>query len=249
MLEQIKLLSSRRAYEFRADDLRLSLMSLKPMQEQIQHLFQFQTSAMGTPVATFGDVPITYPPGFVFNMGTWITQDTRVVPIRLLHFEQRRIVIDVSGPSSTIDAIYEQLLRFLSVVQSPDGSPIIGEPERILEYSVISAQFPFPVEVLIAPSLRKLFNGVLRMNAQTNNTAIVPTIVVQNQMVGQEITKIAAPEDSFAFTIGPRVGTKPEDNMYLSCAPLDSEAHLSFLNELEADFNRVAIAMRASNAD
>lgn len=237
MLEQIKLLSSRRAYEFRADDLRLSTMSLKPMQDQIQQLFQFQTCAMGTPVATFGEVPITYPPGLVFNMGTWITQDTRVVPIRLLHFEQRRIVIDVSGPSSTIDGIYEQLLHFLSVVQTPDGSPVIGEPERVLNYSVISTQFPFPLEVLMAPSLRKLFNKAVRTHTQADNSALVPTLVVQNQLVGQEITKLAAPEDSFAFTIGPRVGTKPEDNVYLSCAPLDSEAHLSFLNELEADFH------------
>src|SRR5947209_3127631 len=109
MLEQIKLLSSRRAYEFRPDDLRLSVLSVKPVQEQITQLFQFQTSIMGTPMATFGDVPVTYPPGFVFDMGVWISQNKQVIPIRFLHFEQRRIVIDVAGPSFAITAIFDQL--------------------------------------------------------------------------------------------------------------------------------------------
>src|SRR5229473_6611130 len=113
MLEHVKLLSSRRAYEFRTDNLRLSMLSIKPVQEQIQQLFQFQASVMGTPMATFGDVPIAYPPGFVFDMGVWISQqDKQLIPIRLLHFEQRRIVIDVTGPSSAITAIFEQLLHF-----------------------------------------------------------------------------------------------------------------------------------------
>lgn len=237
MLEQIKLLSSRRAYEFRSDDLRLSTMSLKPIQDQIQQLFQFQSSAMGTPMATFGDVPITYPPGFVFDMGIWITQDTHVVPIRLLHFEQRRIVIDVAGPSSAITGIYEQLRRFLSTVQTPDGSPIIGEPERVLEYSVMNVQFPFSLEVLFAPSLRKLVNKVIDGTSNADDLAFTPTLAIQKQAVGQEITKVAAPEESAAFTLGPRIGTKPEDHIYLSCAPLDSEAHLGFLNELEADLH------------
>ena len=96
MLEQVKLLASRRAYEFRPDDLRLSTLSIKPVQEQIQRLFQFQTAVMGSPMPTFGEVPATYPPGFVFNMGTWIAEDKQIIPIRLLHFEQRQIVIDVA---------------------------------------------------------------------------------------------------------------------------------------------------------
>src|SRR2546426_8674141 len=126
MLEQVKLLTSRRAYEFRPDDLRLSTLSIKPMQEQIQQLFQFQTSAMGSPMATFGDVPATYPPGFVFDMGVWISEDKQIIPIRFLHFEQRRIVIDVAGPSSAITAIFGQLRQFLAEIQVSYGSPIVG---------------------------------------------------------------------------------------------------------------------------
>src|SRR6266496_6255475 len=234
MLEQVKLLASRRAYEFRPDDLRLSTLSIKPVQEQIQRLFQFQTAVMGSPMPTFGEVPATYPPGFVFNMGTWISEDKQIIPIRLLHFEQRRIVIDVAGPSVAITTIYEHLRHFLSELQAPDGSPIVGEPEQILEHSVISAQFPFSIDTIFTPPLRKLFTRALNANASGEELALVSTIVTQKHPAGQEITRLANPEESYALTLGLRVGTKPEEHIYLSGAPLDSEAHLSYLNELEA---------------
>lgn len=232
MLKQVKLLASRRAYEFRPDDLRLSTLSIKPVQEQVQRLFQFQTAVMGSPMPTFGEVPATYPPGFVFNMGIWISEDKQIIPIRLLHFEQRRIVIDVAGSSSTITAIYEHLRHFLSELQAPDGSPIVGEPERVLDHTVVSAQFPFSMDAVFAPPLRKLFTRVLNVNSE--DLALVSTIVTQKHPTGEEITRLANPEESYTLTLGPRTGTRPEEHIYLSSAPLDSEAHLSYLSELEA---------------
>jgi hypothetical protein len=233
MLEQVKLLSSRRAYEYRPDDLRLSTLSIKPVQEQIQRLFQFQSAVMGSPMPTFGEVPVTYPPGFVFNMGMWISEDKQIIPIRLLHFEQRRIVIDVAGPSSAIVAIFEHLLHFLSELQAPDGSFIVGESERILDQTVISAQFPFSMDAIFAPPLRNLFMRALDVNSSNEEFALVSTIVMQKHPEGQELSRPANPEESYTLTLGQRAGTKPEEHIYLSSAPLDSEAHLIYLSELE----------------
>jgi hypothetical protein len=234
MLQQVKLLSSRRAYEFRPDDLRLSALSIKPMQQQITQLFQFQMAVMGTPMATFGEVPATYPPGFVFDMGMWISQEQQVIPIRFLHFEQRRIVVDVAGPSSAITAIFERLQHFLSQLRASDGSPVVGSPERVLDHTVISAQFPFPLEAMIAPPLRKLFAGVMGTNTDSGEIALLSTFVLQKHPTEQTIAEVASPEESNTITFVPRAGTRPEEHIYLSSAPLDSEAHLSYLNELEA---------------
>jgi hypothetical protein len=234
MFEQVKLLASQRAYEFRPDDLRLSTLSTKPVQEQIQQLFQFQVSIMGQPMATFGEVPASYPPGFVYNEGVWFFQENQLVPIRFLHFEQSRIVIDVAGPSSAITAIFEQLRQFLSRLQAADGSPIIGEPERVLDHTVISAQFSFSREAIFAQPLRKLFAGDISANASSEELALVPTIILQKHTIGQKIAKTAVPEDSHAFTFGPRIGTRPEERIYFSSAPLDSDAHLAYLTELDA---------------
>lgn len=232
MLEQIKLITSRRAYEFRTDSLRLSTLSIKPIQEQIMHIFQFQTSVMAQPMATFGDVPASYPPGFVFNMGVWISPETQVIPIRFLHFEQNRIVIDVAGPSSAITEIFEQLKHFLSGLQTPDGSQVVGEPERILDYTIISAQFSFALGALFSPTLRNLFSKIRDTEASTQELALTSTIVIQNSP-SKQAAKTASPEESNAFTFGLRAGTRPEEHIYFSCAPLNSESHLQYLYELE----------------
>jgi len=139
----------------------------------------------------------------------------------------------VAGPSFAITTIFERLRHFLSELQAPDGSPIVGEPERVLDHTIISAQFPFPLEAMFAPPLRKLFAGVIGTNARSEELALMSTIVMQKHPIGQEIARLASPEDSYAFTFGPRAGTRPEEHVYLSSAPLDSEAHLSYLNELE----------------
>jgi hypothetical protein len=234
MLEEIKILSSRRAYEFRLDDLRLTTLSIKPMQEQIQQLFQFQSSAMGTPMQTFGEVPITYPPGFVFNMGWWISQEQQIVPIRFLHFEQRRIVIDIAGPSSFIDAIAERLFLFLSDLRAADGSPVVGKIEQVLNYSEISVRFSFSLDTLFAPAVRKLFAKITNEKIDGKEVVPVPALVLQELANGQVYSGVVNASDPYSFTLAIRAGTQPQDHIYFSAAPLDSDAHLAYLNELDA---------------
>ena len=237
MLEQIKILSSRRAYEFRQDDLRLSVLSTKPVQQQFQELFHFQASAMGSPSPTFGDVPATYPPGYVFDMGVWVSADEKLVPIRFLHFEQRRIVIDVAGPSSAIAGIFERVKDFFAELYAPDGSPVIGEPERILDYSEITARYPFSPETLIAEPFRKILKGMLPESSDTSKV-MIPTFSAQFYSLDQELASIPSANDVRALTFALRAGTRPDQHIYFSSAPLDSETHLNYLNELEAAFTK-----------
>ena len=235
MLEQIKVLTSRRAYEFRMDDLRLSALSTKPVQEQVQQLFQFQAAIMGTPSNTFGDVPVTYPPGFVFDMGAWISpEDQQLVPIRFLHFEQRRIVIDVAGASSALAPIFERLHMFFSELHAPDGSPVIGEPERVLDYSEITAQYPFSLATLIAPPFQELLNATFNKGSkkEQRERMMVPTFSVQYSPTHQELAALPSASNVHALTFAQRAGTRPEECIYFSGAPLDSDTHLQYLNKL-----------------
>jgi hypothetical protein len=233
MPEQMKIITSRRAYEFHADDLRLSMLSIKPVQDQIQQVFQFQASAMGTPFPTFGDVTATIPPGLVFNVGVWVSPDEQLVPIRFLNFEQYRIVIDVAGPSSAISGIFEHLQRFLAPLRSPDGSPLIGEPERIRDYSEIAAKYPFPLDAMFAQPLRKLFNSQTGVSS-SKDLVLIPALAIQAFPSGQALPAVPGANTPNAFTFTMRSGTKPDDQIYFSAAPLDSEAHLIYLNKLEA---------------
>ncbi len=234
MVEQVKILTSRRAYEFHPDNIRLSTLSIKPIQEQLQNLFQFQTSVMASPMATFGEVPATYPPGLVFDMGVWLTQDEQVVPIRFIHFEQRRIVIDVAGPSSVISSIYERLRNFLSQLQAADGTPVIDEPERVLEYSEISARLSFSLDAIFSPSIRKLFAEVITKDANEKEVVPIPILIIQALSRRQEYAGVVNANDPYSFSLSLRSGSRPGEQVYFSSAPLGSEAHLNYLNKLEA---------------
>ena len=234
MLEQVKLLASRRAYEFSPDALRLTTLSIQLVQQQVQQLFGFQSSIVGSPIPTFGVVPATYPPGVVFNLGVWIYHEEQIVPIRFIHFEQNRIVIDVAGPSTAIDEIAERLFHFLSSIRAADGTPVVGEPERILDYSEITAHFSQPLDVLFPKPLRRLLSKVMRVDVDDKSKVILPTIAVQAFPRDEVVAATPSANDAHAFTLALRSGTRPDEHIYYSGAPLDSEAHLSYLNELEA---------------
>lgn len=228
MLEDVKFLTGRRAYEFRIDDLRLSTICSKPVQDAIQALFSFQSATIATPMPTFGEVPLTIPPGIVFNTGIWKSPENEFAPIRFLHFEQRRMVIDVAGSSHALTSIYEQLHHLLTGIQTVDGSPLIGRPERVLDFSEISAQFPFSLDVIISRPLRELFSRLAK------ESFLIPTLVTQSFPAGQQLPGTAIAGDYRSFTLAPRVNTRPEEHIYFSGAPLDSEAHLAYLTELDA---------------
>ena len=232
MLEQVKILTSRKAYEFRIDDIRLSMLSTKPIQEQLQQLLHFQSSTIGTPMPTFGEVPVTYPPGLVFNMGTWFSPDGQIVPIRFLHFEQRRIVIDVAGTSSAIDAIYEIVREYLSRLHATDGSSIIGELERMLDYSEITAHFPFPVNSFLPQPLQQVY-AEYGHHSDDNHLVQIPTLIMQSHSSIQDFKGVDV-NSNLAFTFTLRAGTRVSELIYFSAAPLNSDLHLAYLTKLES---------------
>ncbi len=119
MLEQVKILTSRRAYEFEADAIRLSMVSIQPIQQQIQQLFRFQSSVIGSPMATFGVVPLTYPPGIVFNLGAWVHQEKYIVPIRFLHFEQNPLSESPNVLLTTLRLPLDFHIRWILFFQNP----------------------------------------------------------------------------------------------------------------------------------
>lgn len=235
MAQNLKLITSRRAYEFRMDDLRLSVLCLPEVQAQIQRMFSFESAVVGTPQETFGPVGISLPPGLVFDIGVLETLDGPAIPIRFLHFEQKRIVIDVAGPSSAIDAIFDRMRYALGELTSPDGSPAIGEVERVLDYSEFSGQFAFSLVSLLNPDARDL---VVRASAhqggRKQEVMVVPTVTLSVHGEDEEYGGLSSTAISRRLQLAVRAGTSPADGIYFSGAPLDSETHRSYLSELEA---------------
>jgi len=233
-MDQIKILTARRAYEFRPDDLRLTMLSVQQVQELIKQSSSFQIAAIGGPMPTFGPVPPTIPPGLVFNFGAWMPSEDQLVPIRFLHIEPRRIVIDVAGPSSAIDAIFARLRDIVAPLAAPDGTPAIGAYTQVLDYSEITAYFPFAWEALFAPPVRDVFARAMHTGEDQRELVLAPTLYMQARDAHAESAGGIGTPDSRTLQFAPRAGTKPEERVYFSGVPLDSDAHLTYLEKLEA---------------
>lgn len=232
MIEYTKILVARRSYEFQPDDLRLTVLTTAEVSRQVQDHFSFQMLQVATPLQTFGPIPITMPPGLVFDYGTTQTPEYEPAPIRFLHFEPQRIVVDVAGPSSAIDWTFERLQLILEEVRAPDGSPAIGEPASIREYSEISARYSFGIEEIIGGPLLdhagETFGGkgLTVMPLGIKFRAVEPSAAVHPIEIGS----MSFSQGSFVEL---RAGTSPEDKTFFSAAELPTDEHLSWLEALD----------------
>src|SRR5260370_10595055 len=182
MLNNLKLLSSRRAYEFAPDEIRLTLLSMQPVSEFVKQSLGFQSAVLGTPMPTFGEAEYTFPLGVVFNNGVFQAAEQRLIPIRYLHIEARRVVIDVAGPSSAIDSIFETLNQQLANVRASDGSPALGKPAKILDVSEFSFHLSAGPDELLPPELRTIVTDALSGSAPGGETmAVIPAFRIHLQ--------------------------------------------------------------------
>lgn len=232
-MDQAKILTARRAYEFAPDNLRLTVLVAAGLNQHIQQLFRFQVAQIATPLEMFGPVPITIPPGIVFDYGSTQTPDGLFTPIRFLHFEPHRIVIDVAGPSSAIDWTYEQLRGMWAELRAPDGSLAVGEPERTVDYSEINTRLDFGLEKLVSEPLRTLAQQTFAKDGKEQK--VVPVSIrfqVANPSDHINPNEIGAGGLSRGQMIAVRADTRLEDGVYFSSTNLPTAQHLTWLDAL-----------------
>jgi hypothetical protein len=231
MMDQVKILTARRSYEFRPDELRLTVLSVAEIHDRIRKFFSFQAAGVGTPQQTFDSVPLTMPPGVALDFGTTQTPEADPTPMRFMHFEAQRIVIDVAGPSSAIDWTFDELQRILADKKAPDGSPVIGEPQSIRDYSEISGHFDFDFEDMVAGPFLELAQETFK---EEGKRVLPLSIKFQPVNTGAEVHpgQIGLTAFSQGNHIEFRAGTRPEDRTYFSTTSLPTDQHIAWLEAL-----------------
>jgi hypothetical protein len=228
--EDVRLLTARRAYEFRPDDLALATLQLAQTRDKIQAAFSFQAANNGVVPGLFGPTTIQLgQQGIVFQNGTLVVSD-RPTPIRLMQIEPTRIVIDVMASSSVIDSVFEHLVGALGDVRTADDHAVIGDPLRIRDFSELSGRFRFSLKDLFPPSVFEAFRRGLGNEAGTP----VPAIFFESLPEGQPYGGIPDVQSTTIVRFAPRAGYKPEDQVYYSGALVNTDAHLKYLQGLEA---------------
>lgn len=231
MVDRIKLITARRGYVFRLDDIRLSILSTGQVPSTIQQHFDFQAASIGTPPATFGEVLLTNPPGLAFNLGSVQSSEGASVPIRFLHFEPQRIVIDVAGPSFALDQVFEQLQNLLGEVETPDGVPVLGEPTDTLNYSEVSARLGFEFSELISGPLLEIAQQAFAEDEEGIRAFPV------NIMFHVEESSAAIGQPAAGQAIQVRAGTRVDERIYFSATGLTTDENLAWLETLDQRIN------------
>ena len=227
-----KVLTARIGYEFTLDDLRLSMLCTNAVMQQIADAFQFRVFGVATPQATFGPVPNALPAGAVFQLGTWIMPgDSQPVPIRFLNIELQRIVVDVAGPSSALDGVYQRLREVVAATSAPDGSPIIGEPLRTLRFSELSVTLPFALDSILTPGVRALLIRYLPNAETSDSVTLTPSLEIRGYSDKAPFSGAPAAGDGYTITLSPRASISPDQHVIYSGAPLETEQHIRFINE------------------
>jgi hypothetical protein len=211
------------------------MLCTEPVIHHIQGALNFQAVAITTPPATFGPVPNTLPPGVVYQGGFWVMpDDAQMVPIRFLHFEPQRIVIDVAGPSTALEGIYQRIREEVSPITAPDGHPIIGTPVRVLRVSELSVPIPIELAAILSPGLGELITRYLPGADRGEGRTLAPTLQVRSVPSDQPYPGDAPSMDGHTFSISTRTSTTPDQHDLFSTAPLETEKHIQLVNELVA---------------
>lgn len=230
-MEELKILAARRAYDFRTDDLRLTILSVAQIHQQIQQYFGFQVVQVATPLQTFGPIPNTIPPGVVFDYGMTQTPDEVPTPLRFLHFEPNRVVIDVAGPSSAIDWTFQQLRSILAEVRAPDGSATIGEPLRTRDYSEINVRYGFGLQEMVSGPLFEVAEEMLGEEGRK----VLP-LGIKFRAVAPDDTPNPGEIANINFSRGNqleyRYDTQLGEGVLFSNAELPTDRHIAWLTAL-----------------
>jgi hypothetical protein len=225
MAKNVRVVTARRAYQFRLDDLRLSTLTTTEVATEIQRHFDFKAGTIATPPPVFGLVPETNPPGLVFNHGSIRTSNGAPLLIRFLHFEPQRLVFDVAAPSSEIHEMLGQLRALLSSFPTIDESPILGEPVGEYDYSEVSAQLDIEFRSLVNDPV---LNAAKNLSAGGQTGGIPNSISFQ---VGEARAEagIGLPNP----TIQIRAGTKADERIVYSALWASSDNNVAWLEQLE----------------
>jgi hypothetical protein len=230
-MRDVAILGARRSYEF-DPGIRLDLLGNAYALEHLKQAFGFDYGAIVQPSETFGPVPSSIPPGLAFYYGVVQFPEAALTPVRFIHIEPKRLVLEVAGDSQVLDEVTRVLMERIETIEKASGSAILGEEVRVLEQSEIRFHGSFAPSALAPLVVQDSFSEVVFRHVKSN-LSLAPGLTIKlvdlTRSYGSEID-----HPSKSFVLEPASGFPPEQRIYSSVAPLSTVDHLTLLHQIDA---------------
>lgn len=229
-MRDVAVIGARRAYIYSADVIRLSQLTNAFAISLIKEAFSFDYSAVASPSETFGLVPVTSPPGLVFYYGSVEGAEGSRIPVRFINIEPERVVIDVAGPSSLIDKVFDQLVLQVGKVDQQFSEVLAKSVIDKIDQSDLRFRAEFDIGSLVAPAVMKAIADT--SGSLPADLALVPSVTVRPVLKNVPFQDYAD-ERYRNFFLDIRLGFPPDERILASVAPLSTDDHQAYLRSLE----------------
>jgi hypothetical protein len=179
-------------------------------------------------------------PSISYRNGRYNSDDKKI-SVKRVNVDERKILIEVDGPSSNADQIWMLLKKQFRQLTDPEvynDKPVIRSRE-----SVLIAQMDVEAKDLIHPGLLKTIeNEVLDASSREYANADFSYFQIAARLdyliTDQIMKEYRIDITPKVFTLEPRDGTALEDRIFLSRAPVDTPSHISILEKIESQFSK-----------
>lgn len=158
--------------------------------------------------------------------------------IKRVEIEERRMLIEVDGPSSVADEILNELRKYFCELSDCIVDDFLVPVIQARE-SVIIAKLGFHARELVHPKLLDFVENRVVEDASLKQGDAISNInnVIFRLDYSPKKEKLKDYRITLSrkeFSIGPRDGTSLDEKIFISKAPVDTNTHLKLLEEIES---------------
>ena len=162
------------------------------------------------------------------------------LPILRLAIEDRRILLDLEGPSDQADKVFARLAEHLRVLSGRADDAFLRPIVKAQESEVV-CRLSFQWDRLLSHRLtdfvaRNLHEATGSKHAASSAKLGQIMFVIQYETEGLALDDQRVSLSRKEFIIAPRPGYLPTERVYYSKAPVDTSSHLALLHELDSLF-------------
>ena len=164
-----------------------------------------------------------------------LKHSTKVVVIRRVEVDQRRITVEVEGTSEDSNAVYTSFLSALGSALDTDLAPL-RSPLLVAETTQCVATLDYAFEELFNSAFIEFLNHRVAKEASSKlaKASVRPALVAAevSYQIDRTLVESKTTMSPKEFTIAPRPGVPSEARKYLVSSPFDSNTHIRLLREL-----------------